>query len=388
MRNKKIWALVLSTVSLGIHAYLTFQHYSLKKSGGSSFCSLNNTFDCDAVSLSSYATLFNIPVALLGFIAHLFFIFLILSYFVSSLPDPHKYLRLGFLTSSLIAFASIIMGSLSFLFMSIYCLLCITLYLLSFALFELMRREMIGVFRNFFKDLQNSSSVFITLLVFLALGYMFHKQSLPLSKYSRLQPHKIALKWKASQAYNFTQIKALFSIGSPKEKSSMIIQEFIAFLCPSCKRANHPISSFVKANKKNVRLEVYSFPLGAKNCDKNLPPGCFLVKLVHCAEKIHKKGFSMSKSLFKYQEEIASYRTSIEKLTTFTKNLASQLDISWLYIESCLQSQNTIDLINQQIQKGIEFELQGVPSIFVNQKLISTFTGISVLEAIYKDLNK
>lgn len=52
----------LSTVGLGIMAYLTYIHFAEKQS----FCDLSETVSCDVVTTSIYSEVFGIPVAILG----------------------------------------------------------------------------------------------------------------------------------------------------------------------------------------------------------------------------------------------------------------------------------------------------------------------------------
>ncbi len=383
MKSKKLWALLLSITSFVIHSYLTIQHYSLKSlsnTGEASFCSINATFDCDAVALSSYASVFQIPVALLGAISHLFLVFLLLSYFISPVANPQKYIRLSFLVSTVMLVASVFMGGISLFLMTTYCILCIALYLLSFGVFELLRRELGGeFFKNIVTDFTSSFSVFMTLVIFLAVGYIFHKRhfrSIP-----TLEPSRIAQQWQRTSPSNFQKTTPIYSLGSSNPK--MVIQEFLDFFCPSCKRSSHPVTSFVQAHKKDVRLDVYSLPLGVKKCEKSIPqPHCYLPQLVYCAQKEHQKGAILAKEFFEHQSALSPLRSDFKRLVEFTDTILSNLDIP--SVKTCVSSQEAQDIINLHIQKSNEFELTGVPSFFINKKFIPNFTGVRVLKAIYE----
>lgn len=71
MKRRKIltWLMIVFSV-LGIAASVesTIAHYN--PGGISEFCSINETFDCDAVNTSKYSELMGIPVAVLGLLAY------------------------------------------------------------------------------------------------------------------------------------------------------------------------------------------------------------------------------------------------------------------------------------------------------------------------------
>src|ERR1035437_4670532 len=68
MKTRIQLALMGCLASIAAHLYLTMHYYPLKFgfASGQSICNLNAKFDCDAVSASSYASLFGMPLALWG----------------------------------------------------------------------------------------------------------------------------------------------------------------------------------------------------------------------------------------------------------------------------------------------------------------------------------
>lgn len=59
--------LALAFVGVLLAAYGLWLHYA---GDAGSICNLNETFSCDTVNKSAYATLFGVPVALLGLLAY------------------------------------------------------------------------------------------------------------------------------------------------------------------------------------------------------------------------------------------------------------------------------------------------------------------------------
>ena len=387
MKSKKLWAFVLSALSLLGHGYLWWQHYSLKNNltASESFCSINETFNCDAVALSQYSTFFNIPVALFGFMAHLFFIFLLLSYAFSSQESPKKYIRFAFGVSALIVVSSLVMGWISVAHLSTYCLVCIALYFLSFGMFELMRRDEDSsyFFKNLFSDLRTSFSLLVALVVFSGLSFLVHRQQNPEPRFAKLKPENIVRDWSLNKAEDFSNVKESFAIGASKQKASMVIKEFADFFCPACKKASYPISSFVQAYKDKVRLEYYSFPGGVKSCKSEYNSRCYVSMAAFCAEQVSQKGYFMSKEIFRNQREVIRLRVDAQAMEEKVRKMGEKLNIPWESLKSCLENPKTKDTIEGQLKKAHQLGLTVVPSIFVNGKLLSPFLGVELLNRIY-----
>ena len=110
-------------MGLGVSLYLGRQHHP---SAGSSFCSVDDVFNCDVVNRSEYSELFGVPIAFLGagFYAACLFIGVMLE------REPKHHARgahivafgglFAVLYSGFLAWASSQLGS--------WCLFCISLY--------------------------------------------------------------------------------------------------------------------------------------------------------------------------------------------------------------------------------------------------------------------
>ncbi|MDP2631494.1 MAG: vitamin K epoxide reductase family protein [Candidatus Uhrbacteria bacterium] len=70
MRKWLIGAILIFSIFGGTASvYAALAHFDL---GDSSFCSINETFDCEVVNKSSYSEFLGIPVSLMGFGAYIF----------------------------------------------------------------------------------------------------------------------------------------------------------------------------------------------------------------------------------------------------------------------------------------------------------------------------
>ena len=66
-------AMLSTLLTLGLHAYLALKFYALRFGalGQSSACNINELWNCDAVSASSYAQFLGIPLAIWGLSTHI-----------------------------------------------------------------------------------------------------------------------------------------------------------------------------------------------------------------------------------------------------------------------------------------------------------------------------
>lgn len=65
--------IILSIIGVFVALYLVNLHY---KTGGSSFCNINEKLNCDVVNKSTYSEFLGIPVAIIGFLGYVAFIVL------------------------------------------------------------------------------------------------------------------------------------------------------------------------------------------------------------------------------------------------------------------------------------------------------------------------
>ena len=130
-----LWAVVLLTcVGLAVSIYLAISHYRVYTDiGYKSFCAISRAINCDTVSQSPYAVLFNLPVAIWGVIGY-FLIFLLLFSVGWKNAGKARIWTLIFWVALLFSGCSIILALISTHIIRSYCILCIVSYGVNFAL--------------------------------------------------------------------------------------------------------------------------------------------------------------------------------------------------------------------------------------------------------------
>jgi len=122
MKWKALLGVMLIFAVLGIAASVL--SYQAHFEEGSTFCSLNETFDCDVVNRSSYSEMFGIPVSLFGIIAYVAF-FLYAGMSLSSKKIKERYAHVMMLLATVSLAFSLYLTSIEAFVLETWCVLCI-----------------------------------------------------------------------------------------------------------------------------------------------------------------------------------------------------------------------------------------------------------------------
>ncbi len=382
-----------AAVSVILHLYLAFHYYPIRfGSSGPSICSINATFDCDAVSASSFSAFLDVPLALWGAATNLVIFILALGQWWGWSDDPERLRRWTLVLIGLSAFASATMGVVSTQLHN-YCLFCITLYVLSFIMLGCYARTLQApFFGNLGSDLAGmwprSKGVLIAFAAIPALAFLGHagfKESFGIGDIDQKIEGFVA-DWQRAPQNDFVVPPAI-TMGPERSSARMTLSEFADFRCPHCRHAYPSLDHFAKSHP-NVRLEFYNFPLDGK-CNEALQGGggdgisCRLAVAVTCAAKQDDKGWDLHHAIYDAQDEVLNYRSMSDvdqKLTT----LAGATGVNRDALFKCMDDQSAQDAVRMQAKQGAQVKIEGTPTIFANGKLLPAAQLIPVLEAALK----
>jgi uncharacterized membrane protein len=384
MKLKISFALVLT--SFLVHLYLMNSHYEFRYGfdAKKSLCSISETLNCEAVSISPYSQLAGLPMATWGFAFHLSFLFL----FGLLITQPNRrgsVLRFIKFFALLSLLASVVMGAISITMMSTYCLFCILLYILSIANFLVLTLIKDVSFFPSSEDLkallkkgeQGLLYILVAILSVPLVTVLAHDVSTrDLKKKSAHLISDVLREWESAIPQEFGD--PLFKIG--KENAEFTIVEFADFQCIHCKNASHSLHSFI-ASRKNSQLQFFTFPLDG-SCNPAIEStrsgkSCILSKAVYCAQK-QEKGFHAYQWIFD--------RFGTDENSNFEK-MSSDLNLNYGNLNACVQSEEAHQVITEQAKAGKQAGVDGTPAVFVNGKKLSAGHLITVLEALYKRLH-
>jgi protein-disulfide isomerase len=146
--------------------------------------------------------------------------------------------------------------------------------------------------------------------------------------------------------------------GNPNAKVKIV--EFSDFQCPFCRRAAFTLKPYLKAYKEDVALYFVNYPLDPA-CNPAIqhaghPVACLAAKAGVCAEK-QGKFWSYHDRLFENQKRL-SRATLIE--------LAAEEMLDGPMFETCLASDEALEIVKKDAEKGTKLQIQGTPAVYIN----------------------
>lgn len=389
-RNFGFWLAAMTLLgAIAIHSYLTSLHYKIKLGSleKGSFCNISSTFNCDAALSSSYAELFDIPMAIWGLAFNLVLLIgLILVRFdvvTKGASDRYKaLLRVG---AGLLLLASVVMASLSTFMLKFWCPMCMAAYFLSVL-------SAIGIW-IFVKDHKLTSpfseilktALLSSLLVFVIT--FFVKQGLDqnynLNEINQMVQMQVE-DWSQALEQSGETVSPLV-MGPERDQAVMVITEFADFLCGHCKHAAPQIKSFLQSHP-DVRIEFQVFALdGTCNPAISQKTGvsCKVASSVLCSAQ-QQKGWEAHGWVFENQEKFYD-QTQTQSLI---EKMGTELALNKTDFETCLSSAETATALTMQAELGKLWTVEGTPAIYVNRKKIFNGQNPVVLDQLYRRLKK
>ncbi len=391
--NKNLggWAALASAlVAIGLHAYLAIEFFQLKlgATSGKSLCSLNETFNCEVVAISPYATFLSVPMALWGLATNIVFLIALATAFFNLPSSETKpaWVRLSWLFSGILLLASLVMGVISVTKLGTYCLFCIGVYVTSIVIFIgtwiWSRDEM----RSIGDDLATLFGEAKVLLLFLVAvpAAAFLSNKMFLDSYGAGQLGVIVQEslndWSANKTAEFNTGTGLISPARSGQEKVTIV-EFVDLFCPHCKTATPSLHTFAES-RNDVKLIVKVFPLDA-TCNSGLTHTgdgmrCQWSYALFCSEKLAQKGWAALDWIFARQHQL-----NFSQFSDQLKEMNQTLQVSHEDMQSCIAGEEVKTLVKEMAAEGIKAEISGTPAIFLNGKWVSRGQMLPVLEAIY-----
>lgn len=389
-------AFISALAATGTHFYLSIQYYALRFGGirGSSLCNVSELWNCDAVSASSYSQFLGVPMAVWGLVTNAILVFMLFLSRIGWLGDEERGRRYTLWLSAIVALASVVMGSISLLFLKNLCLFCVATYALSaFTLVGayfwagpfLKTGDISALFQQ--NHFALGSFVAIPILAFILNSAFTDRYVNPreVGKLDLFAQEKV-LQWQQAPLKVFNPNVGLV-LHKGQGEARMNIVEFADFRCPHCQSAAHSLDAFVSAHP-DVRLVYKSYPLdGTCNPSPALKGqgdgiSCEAAFLTQCSEKLFKKGWTVHRHLFEHQEKLRS----LSKKEEVRDMVCKELDLDCAALAQCADGPEVRDEIKAMSAEGTAADIHGTPSIFVNGKSLSGAQLIPVLEKAYQSL--
>lgn len=378
--------LALMLIAAAVAIYLVWHHYQLinGEAGFGSFCSLNQTVDCDVVNTSKFSEVLGIPLATFALSYHLFAV--ILSFVGARNAFARREVVLLLFPFSVIA-ALVSLGAfgISALVLQKFCLMCSALQILNLASAAMVALALKSFLDNnpYAAEWKQAQKNRIYTLLGLGAG-IFMVVALISSQLKKEFP------FHAEEFLSEFRAQPTLSVdpgNSPRqgfqgENPPIQIVEFADFQCPACEMAAKQMHRLVKNYGDKVQLIFKNFPLDS-SCNSHIPTrmhqhACLAAKASLCAGQ-QGKFVDYYERLFSHQKEI-----SPETIQTW----ASELGLNKEAFGACLESQETSIAIQKDIDLAATLGLQSTPTFFVNGKKVEGVIDENRLRAIIKELGK
>lgn len=416
MRKKLLSLLILITLGgLAVSSVILFQHYRLKVDAGQeSFCSINETVNCDTVYLSEYSQIGDIPV---GALAFAFYFFLTLYFVTAYFKEDHEVggLVFCFFPTTLAIIVSGIMAYFSYQLQTL-CILCTSLYIINILLFLLLPPTFgisFGSLPSFLgkyfqkafvssdTDLKFNPKIGLHILSGVAIFSLSLLLSVQLAKSyphqasgndGQNKPKDPKIEFNPDKTTVLTledRIKIHFSqpaekisygdhhpyIGNPKAPIKVI--EFSDFQCPYCKKAAEEVKPVFQAYGDDVVLYFANYPLD-KSCNAQMQRelhknACNAAKAAICAQEKN-LFWEFHDLLFENQRKLSQPGTIPE--------IAKQLNLDAQWLNQCMNSAETDGKIQKDLEIGRKLGVHGTPAIFMNGRKLDGWTDKEFLEAL------
>ncbi len=346
---------ILALLGLGVSAYLSVVHYQAEAEDlvTSHFCQAGSVIDCTSVLNSSYATLFDLPVALWAIGAYI--ITLVLTF------TPQA-LALLFVCSWLFVFG-LYMAAVSFFALQSVCLFCTALYLIN-----------IGLFVSAIILVRSSADFELSRFAFGLLGCVIVTAGIGL--WQNQQAHLTPLDFRAPSAermdrsfvqfYNeqrevAVQNQERYVKGA--QDASLRITEFVDFRCPSCAVAHDYLTYLRAANKGEVRVVFHHYPL-----DQACNPIAQQVHPSSCAAAIASECAGDQDAFWAYADRLFANQKRFSRAELVDH--AEALDLDRERFESCLGDTRMADRVRRDVEEGQRLGISATPTLIINGRVI------------------
>jgi protein-disulfide isomerase/uncharacterized membrane protein len=367
---------VLSAAGLAISLVISWVHSKLAEPGYVSFCSVNETVNCDVVLSSKHAYLFGIPVAWLAVLAYVAFVAAAVALRRESLASRRRQLASAIMAAATGALGfSLYLAYVALVLLRTVCLLCTGLYVVNAGLIVVAASLYSAVQREGRRGGRDQGSGLVRWMVFGAAASLLVVLA--------------AVAWEAGSSrteidpdferwYDSLPLAAALPPARHVKGGSdapVVITEFSDFECGHCAKAYRAIKSALPRFGKDVRVVFHHFPLDPA-CNPSISSGghrsaCLAAMAAECASQ-QGKFWEYHDLLFDNQESL-----SRDRMLRF----ADELDLERARFEQCLASDDTRRAVQSDIEAGERLQITSTPTMFFNRRTVRGALEGDVLES-------
>ncbi len=382
--------IVLAVIGIGVMAQLTHTHWGVSSDPDfASFCPAMGAagVDCDDVARSEYSELFGIPISFWGLLVYLGIIG-VAAWTLRSFRAKAGYPGAGLGLLSVAAVGSIItsaaLGYISHVLIEAYCSWCTVGYVLnlciSAAVFtglwklrlnpaEALKRDL-----GFFLQRPAMSASFCGggLAIAVATLLLYPTPS-PVEDASEDAGAEVVV---GDEMPNPVWEEAPFK--GPADAPVTIV-EFTDYECPICKRSHAHLSSILEPYEGQYRIMHRHFPLD-QACNPAIPRpynqhSCRASRFTFCAGE-QDKFWELNRLVFGSRQPLEE-----EHLRRLAERVGCDMDA----LDECLAGDRPDEHLRRDIQDGIDLEIRGTPTFFINGQRVVGLPQPAVLKKFFEE---
>ena len=361
-RGWRIAFLVACTVGLCLSADLARLHVKVHTDPDyHAYCAMSERVNCETVATSDYAVTFGLPTAIWGILAYLFLGALAV-WGLRERPRtaswPFGLLLLATLGASVYSITLLIISH--FIIRSV-CLVCAGTYVVNFALVGIATTELRRLrtpIRTLVAEelravVREPAAILVILGVFLGAASVT----------------RVLIPTYWSTVTGFGPGGLAFGMtpeGWPwigAKKPALVIYEFSDYQCPHCLRGHEQMRKLLAAEGDRVRLVHRHYPLD-HHCNPTITKpfhdsACAYSFLAHCAGA-HGKFWEANDYLF---------ATGHRRDPVTAEELALKLGLGRGVLEACVESAETRNVIERDLEAGRGYKIRGTPTFVIGDQI-------------------
>jgi uncharacterized membrane protein/protein-disulfide isomerase len=371
-----------------------------------SICSASAGFNCQLVSTSSYATVFGVPLAAIGFG------FYLLTMMVSLYSLNKQLGRVFTGTAFIVNFLSVIF-SLYLLYISKYvlntlCLYCVVMYMVNAGLFlisyKLIKKHGLSsvltaldspwiLTKSIISNNPKGSTIYGLLAAFLFLSpIVFHKdiENKFFVAQKSLSNNLVFRNWDATPQVSIEVstdkgiLNSDIGFGNPDAKIQIV--EFSDFECGACRNFHTLLKPFLDQNKDKIYFVNKTFPLD-QSCNRLIEAplhkySCYSANFVRCSAE---QGKYWEASNYVYETPVfEGHSINENQLIADLFAWAKQSDMDLDALSECVKSNRQMVKVKADIEIAAKLNIQQTPTFYVNGRKTKPNELLEILNELLK----
>lgn len=387
LNKNALWiAAVLAGLGAALAFYATQLTFSIESQGivEASGCSLNDFVNCDVANASSYAQLFGVPVAWFGFLFYAFAgLSAVFGATATNTRQPAAFIAMSLVLS---------IGAVLFTFVKAYhlyelgvlCLVCLGMYVANFGLLATLSMGLgygpvgfVGFVKDYLARVQGAQSengfepqlvkVGVIVLAIFGIGYagaLNHARDIT----GNVDVDGAVTAHFRGPVYD-VQIDPEASIwGNPD--ADIEIVEFADFQCPACAQSAFHLRPTLFEFEEDVKVVFMNYPLTQIHSQ-----AMNAAKASVCAEQFG--------DFWGYHDEVFENQAVLQP-TLFTR-IASEMGWDEREFAACMLSDDVVDRVNADVEKGRTAQVTGTPSLYINGRKVAAWRNTDVIRSIVRE---